>query len=130
MKNKFRKITICNLIYLYNITNQFQPENSTNTLTLKVFLSGHKKTPLIIEFMTIDDCIRGQLLNSGINMKNTKTDTTEIVNINKPKYIRELILLGIKNGWTGFNKIDNQNGLSFLEELGFMTTDLSPGKSS
>lgn len=48
------------------------------------------------------------------------------VNINEPKYIRELILHGQKNGWTGNNKMEIQNGLTYLDELGYGIDKLKP----
>ncbi len=61
----------------------------------------------------------GQPLKSGISLVNKITNSIEIVNINEPKYIRQLILQGLKNGWTGKNTMKKQNGLSCLVEWGF-----------
>ena len=119
MKNKLRKIAIDNLEYLYIIDNKYHLGTDTNTLTVKVYLSGKKQTPLVIEFLTPDHYYMGQILNSGVNLLDRNTNAEDIVNINEPKYIRALILLGRSKGWTGTNKIDKQNGLIYLEALGY-----------
>lgn len=131
MKNKLRKIIIENSKYLYTVTDKYHSETETNTLTLKVFLEGYKQSPLIVDFLTSDHYYMGQVLKSGISLENKKTNSTDIVNINQPGLIRQLILQGIKNGWTGTTQIDRQNGLSYLVELGYESAlDLLVSKSS
>jgi hypothetical protein len=132
MKNKLRKISIENLDYLYSVTERHHLGSEGNTLTVKVFLSGHKLTPLTIDFLSFGyyycpghDYTKNPLI-SGISLTNRKTNSADNVNINEPKYIRELILQGRKNGWTGTNKIEKQNGLNYLTELGYETNILSP----
>lgn len=43
MKNKLRRITIEDLVYLYSITDKYHSGTETNTLTVKVFLEGRKQ---------------------------------------------------------------------------------------
>lgn len=119
VKNKLRKIVVDHVEYLYSVTDKYHHGTETNTLTVKIFLSGNKQSPLIIDFLTLDDYIMGQPLKSGISLVNKITNSIEIVNINEPKYIRQLILQGLKNGWTGKNTMKKQNGLSCLVEWGF-----------
>ena len=126
MKSKLRRIKIDNSKYLYAVVNKYHLETKTNTLTIKIYLSGQKKTPLILNFLTIDDYYLGQLLKSGVPLTNIKTNTTTTVNINEPKYIREFILRGLKNGWTGTNNIETQDGLKCLTDLGFDVNNLKP----
>ncbi len=126
MKSKLRKISIENLEYLYSASNKYNLENQTNTLTVRIYLSGYKQTPLVVDFLTIDNYYMGQLLNSGISLANKLTNMAATVNINEPKYIRELILQGQKNGWTGNNKMEKQNGLNYLTELGYDAEVLKP----
>ncbi|WP_099768470.1 hypothetical protein [Chryseobacterium sp. 52] len=126
MKNKLRKIMIDDFEYLYSVTDKYHLGTNTNTLTVKVFLNGYQQTPLIISFLTLDHYYMGQILKSGITLTNRIKKTEENVNINEPKYIRELILLGQKNGWTGTHKIEKQNGLNYLTELGYETDILLP----
>lgn len=126
MKSKLRKITIENLEYFYSVSNKYNLENQTNTLTVRIYLSGYKQTPLVIDFLTIDNYYIGQLLNAGVRLANKRTNMTDTVNINEPKYIRELILQGHKNGWTGNNKMEKQNGLNYLTESGYDAEALKP----
>jgi hypothetical protein len=128
MKIDLRRIMIDHAEYLYYINTQYNKAAETNLLTLRIFLNGQKQTPLIIEFLTLDDHIMGQPLNVGITLINKKDDLPVKVNINEPKWIRELILLGLKNGWTGTNKIEKQDGLKYLTDLGFDVTNLLPKK--
>jgi hypothetical protein len=124
MKNKLRKIVINTIEYLYRVTDQFHSETETNTLTLKIFLSGQKLTPLIIQFVTVEHYIVGQPLKSGIKLINKITNSEDEVNMNEPKYIRQFILLGLKNGWSGVNSIAVQDGLDYLNQLGFETDQI------
>ncbi|PRB03794.1 hypothetical protein CQ046_08350 [Chryseobacterium sp. MYb7] len=124
MKNKLRKIVINTIEYLYRVTDQFHSETQTNTLTLKIFLSGQKLTPLIIQFVTVEHYIVGQPLKSGIKLINKITNSEDEVNMNEPKYIRQFILLGLKNGWSGVNSIAVQDGLDYLNQLGFETDQI------
>ena len=126
MKKQLRKITINNAEYLYTISQKYLPSTKTNLLTIKVFLSGQKLTPLFIDFLTLDDYYLGNLLNAGINLPNSTTNEITYVNLNKPKFIREFILLGLKHGWTGTNKIEVQNGMNYLKELGYEVGKLQP----
>lgn len=125
MKSKLRKITIDNSEYLYMIRYNYYSIGA-NKLTLTIFLNGHKLTPLVIDFLTLDDYHLGQPLNVGVQLLNVKTNELVRVNVNEPKYIREFILLGLKNGWTGANKIARQNGLEYLTEMGFDISQLQP----
>lgn len=124
MKSKLRKIIINAIEYLYSVSDQHHSETKTNTLTIKVFLAGQKQNPLIIKFMTVDNYIMGQPLKSGVMLMNKNTCSEDEVNVNKPQYIKQFILLGLKKGWSGFNSMEIQNGLDYLSELGFQTDQL------
>jgi hypothetical protein len=54
------------------------------------------------------------------------TKVVNKININEPKHIRALILEAQKNGWNGTNKIETQNGLNYLIELGYDINVLLP----
>ncbi|AZA80542.1 hypothetical protein C1637_22540 [Chryseobacterium lactis] len=124
MKTRLRKIIVNDTEYLYLVKDQYHPGTETNTLTVKIFLIGQKQTPLVINFMTRDHYIVGQPLKSGVELMNTITNVTENINLNEPKYIRQLIIVGQKNGWTGNNVIELQSGISYLLQLGFETDQL------
>jgi hypothetical protein len=129
MKNKLRKIIVDDLEYVYRVTDKYHRETRINTLTVKIFLVGHKQTPLVVEFHTIDHFYLGQLLKQNVELYNTKTNKAEGVNLNHPKNIRSLILHGIKNGWHGTNRIEIQNGLEFLTDSGYDISPLVPNFS-
>lgn len=126
MKSKLRKITIDNNDYLYHIRIDYYSHSGTEKLTLTIFLSGHKKSPLIVDFLTLSDLYKGHPLNNGIQLLNVKTNELVQVNIHEPKYIREFILFGIKNGWEGTNIIPRQNGHDYLTDMGFDVSSLMP----
>ncbi len=126
MKNKLRKIVIDNSEFLYRIINHYLPEEKVSLVSLKVFLNEQKQTPLIIEFRTKDDLIIGSLLNIGVALNNSFSHSSEIVNINAPKYISEFIKLGVEAGWTGSNKIEPQDGVQYLAKLGYVINELLP----
>jgi hypothetical protein len=126
MKSKLKKMVIDNVEYLYLVSNKLSCDTKTNTLSLKTFLSGEKQTPLIIEFVTADDYHQGNVLMTGVNLVNKFTNVTDRINLNEPKYIRLLIEHAIKKGWTGFNKIETQNGLDYLIEFGYQTDSIKP----
>jgi hypothetical protein len=126
MKTKLRKITVDERAYLYHIRTDYYYTANVNKLTLTIFLNGEKRTPLVVDFLTLDDLYKGQPLNVGIELLNVNSNEQIRVNINEPKYIREFILLGIKNGWEGINKIPKQNGLEYLTEIGFDVSQLKP----
>lgn len=128
MKKKLRKIVVGGQEFLYATGDRYNVEDKTSTFIVKVFLSGQKHTPLFIEFHTIDDYYLGQPLNSGVSLENRNKQSAETVNLHKPRYIEQLILLGLKHGWTGKNTIAMQNGLEYLEELGYNTDSLKPAQ--
>lgn len=128
MKAKLRKIIIDDKEYLYHLRINYYSPSKTNKLSLKIFLSQEKATPLVIDFLTAADYFLGQPLNVGVTLPNSKTNKEVRVNLHEPQYIRELILLGLKNGWTGINKLPIQNGLQYLTELGFDVSSIMPGK--
>jgi len=125
MKDKLRKIVINEVEYVYLITGKYLG-NDRSKLTVRIYLSGYKQTPLIIEFVTPDDSYCGPLLNTGICLKNKQTGTIDKVNLNEPKYIRQLILSGLIKGWTGENKMPKQDGIQYLKELGYEVEPLIP----
>ncbi|MEI3802725.1 MULTISPECIES: hypothetical protein [unclassified Chitinophaga] len=125
MKNKLRKIVVDNIDYRYYVSfNEY--EYRGGDMVVKIFLNGNKTTPLVLHFLTFIDPIKGHPLNNGIDLFNRLTQSKVRVNIHEPKYIRELILEGVKRGWTGSNHIDKQNGIDYLTTWGFDTSSLVP----
>jgi hypothetical protein len=128
MKTKLRRIHIESKDYRYSVSNRYYTKNETNVLTIRIYLDGNKNTPLIIEFLTLDHYSMGQVLGSGVNLENITTNTPDRINIHEPKRIKYLILQGMKNGWTGYNKLQTQDGIKYLNDLGYKTNVIEPLK--
>ena len=119
MKAKLSKIVVEKEEYLYALNEAYFTDPQRSTFTLKIYLSGYKQTPLVIEFLTLIHYYGGQPLKSGILLPNTLSQTTEVVNLNEPKYIKKLILQGRINGWNGNNTVPKQDGFIYLQQLGY-----------
>jgi hypothetical protein len=122
---KLRKITVEDNVYLYTMTGKVDLPAQEGTLTIKIFLKDYKLTPLLVDFLTWDDPIIGLPLNFGFPLVKSLTDEKEVVNLNRPKYVRECILFGLQKGWTGKNKLESLNGLEVLRNLGYDVSVLS-----
>ncbi|MBC9909976.1 hypothetical protein [Chitinophaga varians] len=125
MKNKLRRMVINDRIYLYRIQKRYVSPLQ-GWVILKVFLEGYRLTPLVVECLVAEDLILGNPLFTGTKLFNKNTQAFCEVNLNYPRFIRELIECGFSRGWTGIEKIDKQDGLVYLEELGY---DISPLQS-
>ena len=122
MKQKLRKLVHNNKEYLYRINTVYNTKgDNTSLLSVRIFLSGEKNTPLCVDFITIEDEFMGQPLNGNIKLLNKTTQTKDNINLNEPKYIPKLIDWAETKGWTGTQKITPLNGLLFLQSLGYDT---------
>ena len=125
MKQKLRKLVHKGQEYLYRINTAYNTKgDNTSLLSVRIFLSGEKNTPLCIDFITIEDEFMGQPLNGNINLLNKNTQTEDNINLNEPKYIPKLIDWAETQGWTSSNKTSSLNGLLFLQSLGYDTSPL------
>lgn len=125
MKQKLRKLVHKGQEYLYRVNTAYNTKgDNTSLLSVRIFLSGEKNTPLCIDFITIEDEFMGQPLNGNINLLNKTTQTEDNINLNEPKYIPKLIDWAETKGWTGSQKITPLNGLLFLQSLGYDTSPL------
>ena len=130
MKQRLRKLVHKDLVhkdkeYLYRVDIVYNRKGDHNSLlSVCIFLSGEKNTPLCVDFITIEDAFMGQPLNGNIKLLNKTTQTEDNINLNEPKYIPKLIDWGTAQGWIGSNKIAPLNGLLFLQLLGYDTTPL------
>lgn len=127
MKGELRKITVENNEYIYTIRDVYERETGATTIIIRIFLSGQKSKPLIIHFVTFCDTRYGHPLYTGVNILNQITKSVEYFNIHHPKHIRAFILEAIKNGWTGTNRINIQDGIDYLNNLGFNVSSLVTG---
>jgi len=122
MKQKLRKLVHNNKEYLYRINTVYNTKgDNTSLLSVRIFLSGEKNTPLCVDFITVEDEFMGQHLNGNIKLLNKTTQTEDLINLNEPKYIPKLIDWAETKGWTGTQKITPLNGLLFLQSLGYDT---------
>ena len=129
MKQKLRKLVHKDKEYLYRVDTVYNRKGDHNSLlSVHIFLSGEKNTPLCVDFIIIEDDFMGQPLNGNIKLLNKTTQTEDIINLNEPKYIPKLIDWGTAQGWIGSNKITPLNGLLFLQLLGYDTTPLQKEK--
>jgi hypothetical protein len=125
MKNQLRKITVENNKYVYTIRKEY--ESGADTLVIRMFLRGQKSMPLIIHFVTYCDTLYGHPLYAGVDILNHITNSMEHFIIHKPKYIRGFILEAIKAGWTGTNRMEIQNGIEYLNNLGLDVSSIVMG---
>ena len=122
MKQKLRKLIHKDKEYLYRVDTVYNRKGDHNSLlSVRIFLSGEKNTPLCVDFITIEDDFMGQPLNGNIKLLNKITQTEDTINLNEPKYIPKLIDWAETKGWTGSQKITLLNGLPFLQSLGYDT---------
>ncbi|MBF4486733.1 hypothetical protein [Flavobacterium sp. CSZ] len=121
-----RKITVEEHFYLYKTTCGFGLNTDIATFEITIFLKDFKQTPLKISFTTWEDLCDGNPLNTGIKLTRLSNQQTEVINLNRPKYIRECILYGLNNGWNGKNKLESVDGLEILESLGYDVSGLHP----
>ena len=129
MKQKLRRLIHKDKEYLYRVDTAYNRKGDCNSLlSVRIFLSGEKNTPLCVDFITIEDEFMGQPLNGNIKLLHKTTQTEDIINLNEPKYIPKLIDWGTEQGWIGSNKITPLNGLLFLQLLGYDTTPLQKEK--
>lgn len=124
MKKSLRKIIIDQTEFMFLVSDKYDRETELNTLTVKVYVNGNKRTSLILRFLTMEHYYAGQPLKTGINLVHTPSDTTISVNLNEPKFIRQLIELGLKKGWNGQAQLEVKNGLDWLNELGYEVSEL------
>lgn len=121
-----RKITVEDNVYLYKSVTGFGGSTATATFEIKIFLEHYKLTPLKINFITWEDAYAGNPLSTGIKLTRLSNREEEVVNLNRPKYIREFILYGLKMGWNGQNKVDSIDGLKILTSLDYDVSSLHP----
>lgn len=121
-----RKITVEDNVYLYKTVTGFGGSTAIATFEITIFLEHYKLTPLKINFITWEDVYAGNPLSTGIKLTRLSNKQEEVVNLNRPKYIREFVLYGLKMGWNGQNKVDSIDGLKILTSLDYDVSSLHP----
>ena len=88
MKQKLRKLVHKGQEYLYRVNTAYNTKgDNTSLLSVRIFLSGEKNTPLCIDFITIEDEFMGQPLNGNINLLNKNTQIKD--NIRQWRDVRQ-----------------------------------------
>jgi hypothetical protein len=85
-------------------------------MLLTAYLADKKLAPLLMSFTTWDDAIAGNPLNTGWRVELTS------VNLNRPRFVAELIRAARKRGWTpetARRPFAIDDGLAVLAELGY-----------
>jgi hypothetical protein len=121
-----RKITVEDNVYLYKTVTGFGGSTEIATFAITIFLENYKQTPLQINFITWEDAYAGNPLSTGTKLTKLSTKDEEVVNLNRPKYIREFILYGLKMGWNGQNRVEPIDGLKILTSLDYDVSCLHP----
>lgn len=121
-----RKIIVEENVYLYKCVTGFGLNTEIATFEITIFLENYKQTPLKINFTTWEDLYAGNPLSTGTKLTKLSTKDEEVVNLNRPKYIREFILYGLKMGWNGQNKVEPIDGLKILVSLDYDVSRLHP----
>ncbi|MCK5855807.1 MAG: hypothetical protein KAG56_11345 [Sulfurovaceae bacterium] len=119
MKNKLRKLVINKETYLwilktdYNLVNEAIKEYEAH-VKVTVYLEGYKNTPLIVTFIANENPVTGtEITSSGSE-----------INLNKPSYIKLIILGGLANNWKPLiDKLSIANGFKILEEQGVVVNE-------
>ncbi len=119
MKKKLRTLKVGEESYLYSlqVINLFDLEESI--FVIRIFKDGFSKYPLLISFRTLDDYYVGNPLHHGVLLYNNKLLKEEVINLNRPKFIRQALDYGIRTGWNGIKDKMECDGLLLLVELGY-----------
>lgn len=117
MKKKLRTLKVGEESYLYSlrVINLFDLEESI--FVIRIFKDGFNKFPLLITFRTLDDYYVGNPLNHGVLLYNNKSLKEEVINLNRPKFIRQAQDYGIRMGWNASKDKMECDGLLLVEEL-------------
>ena len=116
MKNKMRKITINDIVYLYRIQSRYYGDNRA-VVTLKIYMDGCRNAPYIMSFQCFEGNYDGAVLAVGTTVFNRQTHLTEYVNLHRPYFVRLCILKALEEGWDASEKQINNDGMQFLSEL-------------
>ena len=79
MKQKLRKLVHKDKEYLYRVDTVYNRKGDHNSLlSVRIFLSGEKNTPLCVDFITVEDEFMGQPLNGLLFLQSLGYDTLPI----------------------------------------------------
>ena len=92
-------------------------------MVLTAYLADKKLAPLLMSFTTWDDAIAGNPLKTGWRFELMS------VNLNRPRFVAELIRAARSRGWTpetARRPFTIDDGLAVLAELGYRADVLRP----
>jgi len=117
MKKKTREIMIGESTYAYLINEKYN--QGMSEISLVISFKERKNITCSFQFCTWDDPIIGSPLLVGIPLKNLETETIEKFNLYYPKIVKQFILFGLKNGWNESTRLEFNDGLEILSQLGY-----------
>ncbi|NQX48522.1 hypothetical protein HQN87_24635 [Paenibacillus tritici] len=117
MNKKTRKIKVQDKNYVYVINQKYH--QGVSEINLSVSLKGQKNVTCSFQFCTWDDPISGSPLLVGVHLKKRASDDIEGFNLNYPGVVKQFIMYGLENGWSGSNRITFSDGLEILENMGY-----------
>ncbi|WP_426448319.1 hypothetical protein ACP26L_27845 [Paenibacillus sp. S-38] len=128
MKKKTREINIEEKKYVYVINQKYQ--QGVSEISLSISLKGLKNMTCTFNFCTWDDPISGSPLLVGVHLKNVLSGDTESFNLHYPRTVKRFILYGLGNGWNEKSRIEFNDGLEILSNMGYEVLWLKPGRDS
>ncbi|MGY4760339.1 hypothetical protein ACVNS2_12210 [Paenibacillus caseinilyticus] len=128
MKKKTREINVEEKKYVY-VINQ-KDHQGISEISLSISLKGLKNMACTFNFCTWDDPISGSPLLVGVRLKNLFTNDMESFNLHYPRTVKRFILYGLGNGWNGTSRIELNDGLGILSNMGYDVIWLMPGRNS
>ena len=125
MKNKMRKMTVNDTVYLYRIQSKYYGDNRA-VVTLRIYMEGYRNTPYVMGFQCFEGNYDGAVLAVGTTLFNTQTYLTEHVNLHRPYFVRLCILKALEEGWGASERQINEAGMQFLSELNLDISKITP----
>lgn len=124
MKKSIRSLKVAESLYLFTTNVTRVSDTDKSVFTIRLFIDGYSRFALLVHFKTLDDYYVGNPLNHGVLLYNEHTQQEEIVNLNRPKFIRYALDYGISKGWNGKEVQLAVDGIALLQELGYKTDKL------
>ncbi|NQX57954.1 hypothetical protein [Paenibacillus qinlingensis] len=123
MKKKTREINVGEKEYVYVINEKYH--QGVSEISLSISLKGLKNIICSFRFCTWEDHM-GSPLCVGVPLKKIASGKFEIFNLHNPRTVKQFVMYGLENGWNGANRIEFNNGLEILSNLGYDVSPLKP----
>ncbi|WP_379140983.1 hypothetical protein [Paenibacillus sp. sgz500992] len=125
MKKSTREINVRDKKYVYVIKQKYH--QGACQITLSISLKELKNITCSFHFCTWDDPISGSPLLVGVHLKKITSGDIEGFNLHYPGIVKQFVLYGLENGWNGSNRIEFNDGLEILSNMGYDVLWLKPG---